>query len=190
MINFLYLLEMMFLNIITPCIRWNNLLQISESINIPRENYRWIVVFDSNNIPTDIPNNCEAYAVKVLNSIMGNGQRNYALDLVKEGHVYFNDDDTTIHPDLWSNISDKDNEQFISFIQNNKDNTMRLDGTSIRLNDVDSHNFIIHNSLIDSLRWIIDRYDADGIFAEQCFRKLNGSSYYIPKVLSIYNSLR
>jgi len=41
----------MFLNIITPSCRPENLHKISKSINIPRENYRWIVVFDLEEIP-------------------------------------------------------------------------------------------------------------------------------------------
>jgi hypothetical protein len=180
----------MFLNIITPCSRPENLYKIAESINIPRENYRWLVVFDSNTIPNNIPGNCEAYAIKIKDSIVGNGQRNYALDLIKEGHIYFNDDDTTIHSDLWSNVYNKDNEEFISFIQQFKNNTFRLSGISIKLNNIDSHNFIVHSSIVGSLRWILNRYDADGIFAEQCFNKLTIPAYYIPKVLSIYNSLR
>ena len=90
----------MFLNIITPCSRPHNLQKIYESINIPKENYRWIIVFDAKDIPDNIPN-CEPYAIKVENSIVGNGQRNYALNLIKTGWIYFNDDDTTIHPKLW-----------------------------------------------------------------------------------------
>ena len=56
----------MFLNIITPCTRPNNLHAIAKTINIPRDSYRWIVVFDAYDIPkVDIPQECEAYAIKV-----------------------------------------------------------------------------------------------------------------------------
>ena len=53
----------MFINIITACSRPNNLNKISESINIPKENYRWIVVHDGLDNPNGItiPNNCEFY---------------------------------------------------------------------------------------------------------------------------------
>ena len=40
----------MFLNIITPCSRPENLRIISESINIQKENYRWIFVYDGLNL--------------------------------------------------------------------------------------------------------------------------------------------
>jgi NDP-sugar pyrophosphorylase family protein len=58
----------MFINIITPCSRPQNLETISKSINISRDNYRWIVVFDALEVPENIPNNCEAYAIKNSNS--------------------------------------------------------------------------------------------------------------------------
>ncbi len=71
---------MKLLNIITPCSRINNLQIISESINIPKENYRWIVVYDSLILPNSdlIPSNCEFYLHKDINSVFGNAQRNYA----------------------------------------------------------------------------------------------------------------
>ena len=179
----------MFLNIITPCSRPENLHQISRSINIPIDNYRWIVVLDMDKIPNElIPSNCEVHLHKNPLSVFGNSQRNYALDLVKDGHVYFNDDDTTIHPDLWDNIKDCEID-FISFSQNNEDGSLRLEGKEIKLYTVDSHNFIVNIRVIESTRFDIALYDADGYFASECFKK-ECSKIFIPKVLSIYNSLR
>jgi hypothetical protein len=178
----------MFLNIITPCSRPNNLQVISESINIPKENYRWIVVFDSLEIPANVPNNCEAYCLKDNNSIYGNAQRNFGIDLVSKGHVYFNDDDTIIQPTLWEEIKDKDFADFISFKQSNKDNTLRLEGIEIAINYIDSHNFITSLESINN-RWVLDRYDADAVFAIESYKNAK-ETLYIPKVLSVYNSLK
>ena len=177
---------MMYLNIITPCSRPKNLKLISESINIPKENYRWIVVFDGLEIP-EIPNNCEAYSIKDNNSIYGNAQRNYALDLITDGYVYFNDDDTTIYPELWDEIKDKDAD-FISFKQSNKDGLLRLEGNEIIPNFIDSHNFIASSKCINT-RWVLDRYDADAFFAMECYKNAK-ESLYIPKILSVYNFLK
>jgi hypothetical protein len=176
----------MFINIITPCSRPQNLKVISESINIPKENYRWLVVFDGLEIP-EVPDNCEAYCVKDTNSVYGNAQRNFALDLVTKGHVYFNDDDTTIHPELWDEVKDKEAD-FISFKQSNKDGSIRLEGNEIIPNFIDSHNFIVSVKCI-STRWELNRYDADGVFAVECYNNAK-EKLYIPKVLSIYNSLK
>jgi len=179
----------MFINIITPCSRPNNLHTISKSINIPKENYRWIVVFDSEILPPTelIPNNCEAYSHKDPNSISGNGQRNFALDLVKDGYVYFNDDDTIIHKDLWENIKELDND-FISFQQALSNGRPRLTG-EVRYQRIDSHNFILTKELIGENRWVLNKYEADGLFAVACHGK-SKNPIIINKVLSIYNQLR
>lgn len=179
----------MFINIITPCCRPYNLKKIEESINIPKDKYRWIIVFDSNELPDDslIPNNCEVYCNKNNMSISGNSQRNFALDLIKDGYIYFNDDDTLLHPELWEAVKDLDND-FISFDQVNKNGVLRLQSEEIKVGNIDSHNFIISSDILESNRWILNRYDADGYFAEECFRK-SKSFLYINRVLSIYNIL-
>lgn len=54
---------------------------------------------------------------------------------------------------------------------------------------VDSHNFVVSKDLVKDLKWQIERYDADGLFAIDCDQR-SVSKVYIPKVLSIYNWLR
>jgi hypothetical protein len=179
----------MFLNIITPCSRPENLETISKSINIPRDQYRWIVVFDLLEKPENIPDNCEWYAVKDAKSMSGNAQRNFALNLVTHGHIYFNDDDTIMQPNLWDEIKNEDVEDFISFIQANKDGSIRLEGDHISVGTIDSHNFVVANKIIGNTRWVLNRYDADGVFARECFEKAK-TILYIDKVLSVYNSLK
>jgi hypothetical protein len=180
----------MFINIITPCSRPENLHLVSKSINIPKENYRWIVVFDSLTLPDKsyIPDNCEYYLHKDPNSISGNGQRNFALDLVEMGYIYFNDDDTTLHPEFWDNVKDCD-EEFISFAQALINNQIRLTGETIKLERIDSHNFLVSKNLVGNSRWRLDVYAADGFFAIECYEKATRKKY-INKVLSIYNRLR
>ena len=180
----------MFINIITPCSRPYNLHKISESINIPKENYRWIVVFDLEELPKKelIPINCETYLHKNKYSNYGHSQRNYALDEITDGHVYFNDDDTIIHKHLWDNIKDLNND-FISFMQENKNGQIKLIGDNISLNFVDSHNFIVHNSIIGNTIFDIRHYNSDGYFAVECYNKSKNKKY-IDKVLSTYNSLK
>jgi hypothetical protein len=183
----------MYINIITPCSRPENLFKIAESINIPKENYKWIIVFDSEFLP-DLSNvlnldiNIEMYAHKNPNSIMGNSQRNFALDLVEDGYVYFQDDDTLIHPELWNNIKHS-NDDFISFDQAFTNGTLRLKCGRTDVGHIDSHNFIVSKKTIGDTRWKIDDYCADGIFADDCAKKTN-SKLFIDKVLSIYNQLR
>jgi hypothetical protein len=180
----------MFINIITPCSRPENLSKISASINIPKENYRWIVVCDSTELPNEnlIPKNCEIYYHKDFSSISGNSQRNYALDLVEYGYVYFNDDDTLVHPELWENIKELDND-FISFMQVTTTGNLRLIGNRIEVGGIDSHNFLVSKKLCGDSKFEKNLYHADGLFAEECYKKSKNPSH-LPKVLSIYNLLR
>jgi hypothetical protein len=180
----------MYLNIITPCSRPQNLPAIAESIyqSIPEGCFRWIVVFDADEVPDGIPDNCEAYAIKNPESSTGNAQRNLALDLVQKGHIYFNDDDTVIHPELWDWISGQ-KADFISFSQAEKNGCMRLKGDSICVGGIDSHNFIVFSDIAKGVRFEIDKYEADGIFAESCYRK-STTKVFIDKILSVYNQLR
>jgi hypothetical protein len=180
----------MFLNIITPCSRPENLKLIGESINIPKENYRWIVVCDSETMISDdlIPKNCEIYNYKDVNSTSGNAQRNLAIDMVSHGHIYFNDDDTLMHPELWDNIKNLSND-FISFQQSDKNSQIRLLGNNVSVGYIDSHNFVTSHDIVNDTRFILNKYDADGYFAVECFSK-SKNPIYLNKVLSIYNLLR
>lgn len=181
----------MFLNIITPCSRPENLKAIEKSINIPKKNYRWIVVFDRDEIPTDIylPKNAEYYCYRQWNSCVGHAQRNYALQLVEKGHVYFNDDDTVIHNELWKNIEYCDEMDFISFQQANKDGSLRIEGNHISIGCIDSHNFIVISKIARKNTFQVNLYYGDGCFAIDCYEE-SRKIMYIPKVLSVYNSLR
>lgn len=180
----------MFLNIITPCSRPENLLTIAKSINIPRENYRWIVVFDRFTLPDSelIPDNCEVYTHRDKNSKAGHSQRNFALNLIERGHVYSNDDDTIIHPELWDNIKDLDDD-FITFSQEDNKGRLRILGNIVAIARVDSHNFIVKNSIIGDTVFDITKYDADGYFAVECYNK-SETKRWINKILSTYNYLR
>jgi len=183
----------MFINIVTPCSRPENLIEIGKSINIPKDNCKWIIVYDSEKLPDyqfllDFDLDIEFYAHRDLKSIVGHAQRNFALDLIKEGYVYFNDDDTLIHPELWDNIKDL-NSDFISFDQAFSDGRLRLKCGRTDVGYIDSHNYIIERKTIGETRFEIDKYVADGIFADNCAKKTN-NKVFIDKILSIYNQLR
>lgn len=180
----------MFLNIITPCSRPSNLWEISKSINIPRSNYRWLVIFDAAELPDAelIPDNCEVYTYQDANSTAGHAQRNFALDLITHGYIYSNDDDTVLHSDLWDAIKEQ-TADFISFTQLNKDNTVRLKGDIISVGSIDSHNFIVKLNTVSNVRFRITEYGADGYFAEECFQKAV-TRLFINLPLSVYNILR
>jgi hypothetical protein len=47
----------------------------------------------------------------------------------------------------------------------------------------------VHTSLIGDEKFVINRRDADGVFAENCYNRAK-NKHYINKVLSTYNSLQ
>lgn len=162
------------INIITPCSRPENLSVIEQSINIPIEYYRWIIVLDMDTVPSCyLPSMAEIYLHRNSQSIVGHAQRNYALQKIRDGHIYFNDDDTTIHAELWINIKDcLDKHDFISFDQANKDGSLRLYGNRVMVNHIDSHNFMISAKLCKNIRFDIDKYNADGILPHSVLQNL------------------
>lgn len=186
----------MFLNIVTACKRPKNLHTISDNIKsiIPRDSYRWIVVFDGeeNEIPKHyIPDNCEYYYHPCPVSVGGYAQKNKAFDLIEKGHVYQLDDDTVILNDLWTEVCDKE-EDFIHFKQYkpNGHELNHVDG-ELKKFKLDTGCFIFHSDVLKKqLRYrntadpFSDSYFA--ILAHKHARK----KLFIDKPLSIYNALR
>lgn len=181
---------MMYLNIITACSRPHNLERILSSLQgIPKSQRRWIVVFDSPDMPKEVCREAECYAYWKKGSVVGHAQRNYAFDKIEKGHIYMLDDDTFLHPSLWDSVKNLDRYDFISFRQIEKEGALRLDGKSIKVNYIDTGSFIFSYSLLGKTRLIENKHSADGYFATE-LRGKSKSPIYIPKNLSIYNALR
>jgi hypothetical protein len=169
---------MAFINIVTPCVRPENLGAIADSINIPKNHYRWIVVFDADEIPSvGIPANAEAHAHHVEGSFAGHAQRNFANRLIQSGYVLCLDDDTILHPDFWQAVKDC------------TDNSHRLGVGEWQVGLIDSGSFMADRKVIGDSQWIFNRYDADGYFAQE-MRAKTESIKTIEQYLSFYNYLR
>lgn len=184
----------MFVNIITPCSRPENLSKIADSIKLPPSDYQWIIVHDANELPDRslLPTQAIHIAKRVKGSISGNGQRNTALNLLGDRPntwIYFNDDDTVIHPELWGNVKANPTADFIHFQQAYPDGSIRIYSNTVAVTHIDSHNFIFKTKLLGDTRWILEDYCADGHFANEIYKKAN-NPLYISTVLSTYNSLR
>jgi hypothetical protein len=180
------------INIITPCSRPENLKAIQQSINIPRTCYKWWIVFDAlpNEIdPTLIPENATPIYHKNKKSIAGHAQRNFALDHIPNDndYVYFLDDDTLMHPDLYPTVAQLLSNDFIHFDQQNPDGTKRIGG-KVEINHIDTGSAIVKRQLIENTRFRTDAYNADGIFWKAISLKAQ-RPLYIPKILSTYNQL-
>ena len=51
-------------------------------------------------------------------------------------------------------------------------------GNNINVGHIDSHNFIVNYNIIGDTTWIIEKYDADGYFAMECFSKSKNKQPY------------
>lgn len=189
-----------FINVITPCLptRFNNLLRIYDSIRmqIPKDQYRWIIVVDTDTVevPEEIMReirrgSVEVYLHKDLESRCGNGQRNFGLEKVTQGYVYFMDDDHAMHPQFYETICDADPFDFLLFCQNNPDGSPRISTTVVAPCFVDTNQFVCRWEVIGDTRWDLKRPDADGLFAQQV-RAKSSEVIFFPFCLSVYNNLR
>jgi glycosyltransferase involved in cell wall biosynthesis len=180
---------MAFINIVTPCSRPENLGAIAGSINIPESSYRWIVVFDADEIPSiDLPSNAEVYAHRNTESRSGNAQRNFANKMIRGGYVLYLDDDTILHPKLWESVKEC-TEDLVGWKQCNKDNSHRLSVGEWQVGFIDSGSFMVDQNTMGDSDWTLDRYDADGYFAREMRLKAE-TVKEIYDYLSIYNYLR
>lgn len=180
----------MFINIVTPCSRPNNIEKIYESICIPLENYHWYIVLDMDFIPKGLPTNDNITYVpyRDANSLAGNSQRNLALELISGDYVYFLDDDTIMHSDFWNTVSGYSYDVIV-FNQAFKDGSLRLFGGHIGPKVVDTGNVLIRRDTIGDIRWDVKEYNADGYFLRDV-SKMTKSKKYIPKIISYYNKLK
>lgn len=179
----------MFINIVTPCSRPENLKAIAESINIPAENYRWIVVHDADEFPDiEMPKEAEHHLYREQGSIAGHAQRNFANRLIADGYVLQIDDDTILHPNFWEAVKDCE-EDIVSWAQTWANGEHRLAAGNYWVGGIDSGSFMVKRSVIGDLQWQVSRYDADGLFAQQVVARTK-SQRRIEQYLSYYNYLR
>ena len=179
----------MLINIVTPCIRPENLKAIAESIDIPSRHYRWIVVHDADEFPDlETPKNAEQHLYREQGSVAGHAQRNFANRLIADGYVLQLDDDTILHPDFWEAVKDY-TEDIVSWAQSWPDGNHRLDAGNYSVGYIDSGSYMVKRSVIGDLQWEAGRYDADGYFAQQVVAR-TASQRKIDRYLSYYNYLR
>lgn len=177
------------LYIVTPCSRPENLETINKTI--PCE-CKWIV-----SSSCDISCNINATIIKCPEKgLVGTKERNYVLDnfqLKDEDYILFHDDDNIIHEDLYSNIEPllKSSNLFsiVTWGQLFKNNKIRLDPCKIpKVGKIDTACFMVNWKYNKNVRHVENKYEHDGIYAEECSR--NGPILTIDKYLSYYNYLR
>ena len=189
------------ITIITPSIRLDNLKKIKKSINFEYVN-EWIIVYDGNKIFTNPylftnEENSDKISEYIYtgNGISGNPQRNFALDNIKNKntYIYYLDDDNLIHPELYNLLNEIKSNKIYTFDQKRPTNIYPykelLKGDDIRLYNIDTAMILIDYNLCKDIKWIEDKYIADGIYIMECYIRNKSNWIYINKCLSFYNAL-
>ena len=187
------------ITIITPSIRPENLEKIKNSINFEYIN-EWIIVYDGNKIINNPylfknENKISEYLHKNKKSIVGNSQRNFALENIKNKntYLYFLDDDNIIHPELYNLFDCLEDNKIYTFNQKRPENIFpykkELKGDKIEIFHIDTAMFLIDYNLCQNIKWYIDKYNADGFYIKECYDKNKDKWVFINNILSYYNIL-
>jgi hypothetical protein len=190
--------------IITPCSRPQNLPAMALSINHALAH--WIIIHDASEVPGDAPIYPNTVHIAVKGGVMGNLQRNTALDLIKTpAWLYVLDDDNIIHPDFMTgfiNLLHQHRSHARGFIFAQympkywptpesipEPRTRVITADLVREGEIDQAQFIIHTDLIGTTRYQ-QKYSADGIFIETIYKQYPQRFVITPQVLAYYNFLQ
>jgi hypothetical protein len=175
------------LNIVTPCIRPENLSIIKDSIDFTKVS-KWYIVYDVRHVvfKKQFDDDKIVELACTEDGIAGHQIRNMMLSKISHGMVYFLDDDTVMHPNFWK-LDFEYNKIFTFDTQYNKLNVMQGNNPKVRF--IDMGQIVFDIRLIGDLRFKTFMYDADGIFIEALCSKYKTNWKYIGKICSNYNSL-
>jgi predicted O-methyltransferase YrrM len=179
------------LTIITPSYRINNLLEIKKSINFEYIE-EWIIIYDGSkiidnpNLFEDQENNKIKEYVYKGEGISGNPQRNYALSKITNPNtlLYYLDDDNIVHPNIYRLLNIIDNNKIYTFNQYN-----RIKGNNICVYGIDTAMVIIPYNLCKNVKWILDKYNADGYYIKECYDDNKNIHIYVDNDLCYYNKI-
>ena len=127
--------------------------------------------------------------------ISGNPQRNFALELIEsfDTYLYFLDDDNIVHPDLYELLDTIEPGKMYTFDQSRPKNVYPyktfLPGNNIELFNIDTAMFLIDFNLCKDIRWIPDKYNADGHYIKECYETNKDNWIYVNKTMAYYNKL-
>jgi hypothetical protein len=177
------------MTIVTPSYRTQNLQKMKDSMNFQYID-EWIIVYDGTKIQEnftffDGDPKIKEYVFKGP-GISGNPQRNFALDHITNPNtlLYFLDDDNIVHPDLFRLMNIVESNTMYTFDQHN-----RLLGNNVYPGAIDTACTLLDLSLCKDIRWDLPKYDADGYYIAECYKRNKDVHCYINNNLCYYNKL-
>lgn len=186
----------MLINIITACSRpsyYIKALQENIKQTLIKSEARWYIIFDNRKIrtPKFIPE-CYHHAF-VEGDISGAPQKNYALDIIKEGWVYILDDDNLLNLNfekiLLRRIKSKATGIVFDQMSNGK---VRLAANPKKVGpaEIDCAQFILKREAIGDVRFEVNKYDSDGWFFREIYKNNKNNILFSNEPLTNYNALR
>ena len=182
------------LSIVTACSRPENLIALRDSIRFDLIDV-WYVVHDTRTrpfmrvFPEGNPKIVELECKD--KGVVGHQIRNFALDnLVKDGIIYFLDDDNIIHEDFWK--LDLAPGKLHTFDMQYSDARV-LKGDTLAVSKIDTAQFAFDVALIPSdMRFDTSDYGADGLFIVALSKEIDCviTHAYHKGVAAWYNRLR
>lgn len=182
----------------TPCSRPNNLEAMHKSIvKSCGDKFEWIVCFDSSDVPHDkVTGNTIYLNVKNAASRSGNAQRNACIEHAiancdTSSWMYCLDDDNIMHENLYAELmAQPDDVDMVVFQQLHHNGKKRIGASEvIGVGQNDTANFAVRLRTIGDVRWVLDKYEADGMFAFDVSQNAK-NIVRIHKPLCYYNYLR
>ena len=108
-------------------------------------------------------------------------------------YLYFLDDDNIIHPDLYELLDSIEPGKMYTFDQSRPKNIYPyktlLQGDNIEIFNIDTAMFLIDYNLCKDIRWMPDKYNADGFYIKECYEANKDNWKYVNKTMSYYNKL-
>lgn len=185
------------INIATSCSRPQNLHSIFKSINFT---CKWYIVFDYKKENLNINNLNFLFKDWIILDYLeekpwGYPQKNFIINKIQDGFIYFLDDDNLIHPLFYKTtikiINENKNVKAIFYSQKLDNNvTRKVHHESVRAFSIDQAQFLLHRSLIAEKRYG-NEHHADGNFIESIYKENNKNIFYFynENDITFYNKL-
>ena len=189
-------IEIKMLTIITPCYRQELLPQIKDTIAFEHIK-EWIIVYD----PTKTYKTQAVFdhpQIRELHmqyrepwSRMGNSQRDYAIEQVESGWIYFLDDDTVMHPSFWKIAQEAELPYFYTFEMIDLDYDSVVKGGDVTQGKIDTAMFLVHKDHIGAIKWSTVGNDVGGdyFFIDKIQRQNPKALKNIPTIACYHNKL-
>ena len=180
--------------IITPCSRPENLEKLRESIHFDNDNLvAWVIIYDLRNMAfnkryTNDPKIIETGCYE--DGVVGHQIRNMALrEIVKDGLVYFLDDDTILHPYFWTIVNNFRPEINIYTFNLLYQNGSILYGNNPTIRNIDTCQFIFHKKAAKNYAFTPDDYCGDGLFIQTLYQENQDTTLFVNSIGAYYNWL-